>query len=851
MTGQDSTKENQAPEAAEQTGQEWKTANVELAVGDRRLKAKVTVPAGPSRLRELLPVVQSLTDAAVRGGVEDVEARGLKVSCKKGCGACCRQLVPISPVEARHIHDLIEALPEPRRAEIKNRFAAARQRLEKAGMLEYLFHPETWPDEGGQDLGLTYFHLGIPCPFLEEESCSIYLERPLECRQYLVTSPAENCKNPTRETIRLVPLSMNPWRALSRVGQTGMPGEGKVPWVPLILAPEWVKGHPEEPPPRPGPELLQEVFENLTGKDLSHSWPGYQLLPRSPNAAPIRAEEGGTKSLPQELSQEKACNEPELGAPGSKSPLIPGPATCQTSYDEIPYLASPRYSTHPNCLATLATLLGMNPAPIDSCRVLELGCGTGGNLIPMALTLPQSHFVGVDLSSRQIASGRALADAIGLTNIELMPLSITDIDERFGQFDYIICHGVYSWVPPKVQDHLLTICKRNLAPHGVAHVSYNTYPGWHQRGLVRELLNYHVRQFGDTKVRTQQARAFLKFLIQSAVDPNSPYTRILKEEAELIRKEADWYVFHEHLEDYNEPLYFYQFMERAAAKGLQYLGEAWNHSYIQNLPPEVRDTLQQLSGDLLHLEQYVDFLRNRTFRQTLLCHQDVGLNRTPSPEILMKLMISSLARPMSANPNFAPEAPEEFRNDSETCLTTNKPLMKAALWSLYEAWPRALSFDDLWTEVQARLSQSPIEEALRGEPGRALLAKDLLQSYLTNMMALHGHVSRFALRVSDKPVASPLARYQARHQTAADIHITTLTHRKVKLDDLDLVILPLLDGSRDRAALVDALVNAVNEGSLTVHRKGQPAAPDQMRVILEASLEDCLNRLARFALLTE
>src|SRR5262249_12612825 len=160
-----------------------------------------------------------------------------------------------------------------------------------------------------------------------------------------------------------------------------------------------------------------------------------------------------------------------------------------------------------------------------------------------------------------------------------------------------------------------------------------------------------------------------------------------------------------------------------AAKGLQYLGEAWNHTYIQNLPPEVRDTLQQLSGNLLHLEQYVDFLRNRTFRQTLLCHQEVTLNRTPSPEIVMKFQFSSLARPMSANPNFAPEVPEEFRNDSETCLTTNKPQMKAALRGLYEAWPRALSFDDLWAEVQARLSQSPMEEALRGEPGRALLAK--------------------------------------------------------------------------------------------------------------------------------
>jgi methyltransferase-like protein/2-polyprenyl-3-methyl-5-hydroxy-6-metoxy-1,4-benzoquinol methylase len=530
----------------------------------------------------------------------------------------------------------------------------------------------------------------------------------------------------------------------------------------------------------------------------------------------------------------------------SSDPRLP---SAQTSYDDIPYLGNPRYSTHPNCLATVATLLGMKPTPIDSCRVLELGCGTGGNLIPMALTLPQSQFVGIDLSSRQIASGRELAKAVGLTNIDLKPLSLMDVDAGFGQFDYIICHGVYSWVPPAVQDQILTICKRNLAPNGVAYVSYNTYPGWHQRGLVREILNYHVRQFDDPKLRTQQARAFLDFLGQSVVDQSGPYVRVLKEEAELIRKEADWYVFHEHLEDYNEPLYFHQFAQRAAAKGLQYLGEAWNHTFIHNLRPEVRDTLQQLSGDLLHLEQYVDFLRNRTFRQTLLCHDQVALNRAPAPEIVMQLKITSMARPMATNPDVASTAAEEFRNDDETSLSSNKPLVKAALMCLYEAWPRSFSFDDLWTAVQGRLSQAPIDDALRGEPGRALLAKDLLQCYLTNIVALHVHVSSFALEVSTRPVASPLARLQAQQPPSPDKLITTLFHRMVRLSDLDLVLLPYLDGSRDRVALLEILADAVAEGTLKIHKNGQSPPPETIPEILREFLELSLQRLARFGLL--
>jgi methyltransferase-like protein/SAM-dependent methyltransferase/Fe-S-cluster containining protein len=822
MTEVAGSQENQSGSAAEPLHSEWRTANVELALGARRLKVKITVPAGPTRLLQMLPVVQALTDAAVGAAVEDVEAQGHKVSCRKGCGACCRQLVPISPVEARHIHNLVDELPEPRRSEIKARFADARQRLAQAGLLEQLLHPETWPDEGGRQLGLKYFFQGIPCPFLEEESCSIYPDRPLECRQYLVTSPAENCKNPTGQTVHQVPVSINPWRALARVSQPGTPG-GKVPWVPLILAPEWAESHPNETPLRPGPELLQQVFENLTGKDLPHPWREHQLLPPPSQTRESRVEDQASKIEPS--------------------------AAAKTSYDDIPYLGNPRLSTHPDNLATVATLLGMKPTPIDSCRVLELGCGTGGNLIPMALTLPQSRFVGIDLSSQQIASGRALAEAVGLTNIELKPLSVMDVDDSFGQFDYIICHGVYSWVPPAVQDKILTICKGNLAPNGIAYVSYNTYPGWHQRGLVREILNYHVRQFDDPKVRTQQARAFLDFLGQSVVDQNGPYARVLHQEAELIKKVEDWYVFHEHLEDYNEPLYFHQFAQRAAAKGLQYLGEAWNHTYVHNLRPEVRDTLQQLSGDLLHLEQYVDFLRNRMFRQTLLCHDQVALNRAPAPEVVMDLKITSMARPMAADPDVASTAAEEFRNDDETSLSTNKPQVKAALVCLYEAWPRAFSFDELWIAAQARLSGAAVADGQRGEAGRALLAKDLLQCYLTNMVALHVHMPSFAPEAGARPLASPLARVQAHQQPAGKL-ITTLFHRQVELSDLDLVVLPYLDGSRDRAALVDALQAAVADGSLKIEKNGQRPPRETIPAILKEALEICLQRLARFGLLT-
>ena len=171
-----------------------------------------------------------------------------------------------------------------------------------------------------------------------------------------------------------------------------------------------------------------------------------------------------------------------------------------TSYDEVPYADRVQPATHPDRLAVVATLYGMDPAPPDRCRVLELGCAGGANLIALAETLPGSDFVGIDLSPRQIASGRQKVQALGLTNVELRAMSLVDIGEAFGRFDYILCHGVYSWVPAEVRDAILAISSANLMPQGVAYVSYNCYPGWHARAAAREMMCYRAGRFEDPRI---------------------------------------------------------------------------------------------------------------------------------------------------------------------------------------------------------------------------------------------------------------------------------------------------------------------------------------------------------------
>lgn len=248
------------------------TANVKISGPDWNLHTTVSVPQGPTSVRDMLPLAQSFSDAVVNAVVKTNEENGQKISCTKGCGACCRQLVPVTETEARHVRTVVEHLPEPRRTTVRARFADARQHLEKSGVWNKLLHPEAIPLNTKQAFALQYFFQGIPCPFLEDESCSIYADRPLVCREYLVTSAVEHCARPTAETIRAVKMPVKIWTALARLDASSST-PGKLPWVPLIVAPEWAEAHPDEASPRPGHELLQELFTHIqqTGRSLTES----------------------------------------------------------------------------------------------------------------------------------------------------------------------------------------------------------------------------------------------------------------------------------------------------------------------------------------------------------------------------------------------------------------------------------------------------------------------------------------------------------------------------------------------------------------------------------------------------
>lgn len=193
------------------------------------------------------------------------------------------------------------------------------------------------------------------------------------------------------------------------------------------------------------------------------------------------------------------------------------------SYEDLLYEGVALPGTHPQHLALIGRLAGMEPAPANRCRVLELGCGTGGNIVPMAYGLPGSEFTGIDLSPAEIDYAQGFADELGLKNLTLRQMDIRDVEASGGEYDYIIAYGVYSWVPQDVQASLLRLCRKQLAPQGIALISYNVYPGWHMRMASRQMMMYHSMRFPPEE-RVREALNVLQFVRGAvhALEPRMP-----------------------------------------------------------------------------------------------------------------------------------------------------------------------------------------------------------------------------------------------------------------------------------------------------------------------------------------
>ena len=506
------------------------------------------------------------------------------------------------------------------------------------------------------------------------------------------------------------------------------------------------------------------------------------------------------------------------------------PSDLARSYDDVPYVSRPFWYTHPDTLGTVATLAGMSPAPVEKCRVLELGCASGGNLLPMAEALPNSRFVGIDLSPVQIEYAQRIASTLTLRNLQFETLSILDLPEDFGTFDYIIAHGVYSWVPPDVQRAILKLCRKHLAQQGVAYISYNTYPGWHLRQSIREMMRYHVDGIEDPEERIAQAGALLEFLQAGAPTQYGIYQSLLSDEAKRLAMGGPYYLLHEHLDPYNEPLYFHQFISRLRDEQLQYIGEA--RQVATPLSSEAQATLASLNADPVRAEQYLDFISNRMFRWSLLTHADTAMNNETVGGRLAKLRV---AAPMKLKDGQSVSGNEEveFKALDGRAIVTRGAAMKRTLAALGNAWPRSLTIERLKEEAEDPTANAEVEGLI-------------VRGYLQGAIELHLHEFDFQTQLSDRPAISPLARLAA----ASGLPVPNRRHTTLQFSEFDRLVLPRLDGKHDRSALVAALMEDVKLGRIDVSGPDGTLPPiDALHAFLAQSLEKLLVSLTSGAIL--
>jgi methyltransferase-like protein/2-polyprenyl-3-methyl-5-hydroxy-6-metoxy-1,4-benzoquinol methylase len=523
-----------------------------------------------------------------------------------------------------------------------------------------------------------------------------------------------------------------------------------------------------------------------------------------------------------------------------------------TSYDDTPYPAGAYQQSHVVRLETLAKLFGMEPADIRHSRVLELACADGSNLIPMACAFSDSAFVGVDLSARQVKAGQELVAALGLTNIELRHCDIRQVDQSFGAFDYVIVHGTYSWVPAEVQEKILSICREQLHDNGVAYVSYNTYPGWRMRGMLRDMMVYHARKFDNPKKQIEQARALVRWLGEFVRSENNPYGMLLQSELEQMRHWQDGYFWHDSLAEINEPIYFHEFIERAEAHGLQYLAEAQFPSMLaSNYAAPITEALNQLGRDIIEMEQYMDFVRNRMFRQTLLCRREVKLNRALGPWTATSFRIASSLRPLNSQPNHGSGEIETFAGPNDSRIAISDPVVKAALAKLGEAWPATVPFRELLENAENRSKSDAQAENWKPrdiEADRGTLGSALLAFFAKGLCEFQVQPERFVTSPGEKPRACSLARLQA----ARGIDVTNRRHEVLQLGKLERQLVSLLDGKHDRAKLTEELTLLAADGTFNVAVDDQTVTdPAQIRTIITIALDGALQRLARAAIVIE
>ena len=510
----------------------------------------------------------------------------------------------------------------------------------------------------------------------------------------------------------------------------------------------------------------------------------------------------------------------------------------QTIYSELGYKSMPFPYTTPATLEAYAALVGVSAPNPKTARVLELGATYGGNIISQALFNPDATFVGIELSQEQAEKGNEVISNAGLTNVSLIQSDIASIGSEIGTFDYIIAHGVYSWVDDGIKEALLRLINEHLAEDGIAYVSYNTYPGWHTMEEVRQLMMFSNRdktQFNHKEkvlhgktIGSIVGSQILKY--DNLKERNSKFLGALRS----VMQKDEYYVGHDHLEPNNDPVYFYQFNDHLGAHNLAYLCDAdLTLSMVRSFDADIADTLDKLAlNDHVAQEQYLDFMLDTTFRKSIICkakHAESVTYDMGNPELVNSVPMRTIINNFTYTILFNEEALSMFENDI-----------------VRDTFQSIIKDGGQFNMIEALAIVKAANDAAKGDDASLEVAVNALY------VAMAEHIVRGGLRFLKHP--HPKAYYmegqsfvparftkfvKALVESGTDIMYGATSENEAveNLSDEDLMFMEILNKPKAKSTIVNAIKKNIFGGAQAGQAKNQTAMAEAFYAELTKRME--------------
>lgn len=473
------------------------------------------------------------------------------------------------------------------------------------------------------------------------------------------------------------------------------------------------------------------------------------------------------------------------------------PGGRNSCYDTVPYRGTIIPLTSPAHLSLCSRWHSDVTPRSDPYRLVELGCGDGANLLALAFYHPESMFLGIDSSENELGLARENARCLGIENLHFVHADVRDADPAaFAPCDFLIAHGLYSWVSYDVREAILRFCRESLGPSGLAYISYNAQPGWATRRLVRETL-LRSRLVRDAAIEEKATRAIevATQLLEDLPSRNYASAVLLAKELECVRDGKPFYVLHEYLAEVNEGFWLGDFVERARSNGLEYVADAQFCRWEGRVSPELRAALAKRDMDRIEQEEAADLLGDRFFRASILCRMDAERSAAPREDLLEQVHIATSLAAESDRFHLKDGVVERFAGVGGAEITLEAAITKAAVVLLAAQWPRGTDLRELYSQALALIAAHGYETTQSS--AETQLRADLVTLFEAGQIDLRLQESQPDISVAEFPAAHNLARFEAGQRDA----LSTPYHRPLPFEPAALAMICQLNGVRSQAEL--------------------------------------------------